>query len=126
MAAVDETSQPPDTLSDGQSIARVIKATGNNLYSVVLPSDQTILVELPSRFRSTIWMRRGGFVLVDTKALSDRENKIDGEIVNVVRDEKAWRKMGYWPSTFAKRNVYGSDDEDERSVDLPPSQSDED
>lgn len=35
-------------------------------------------------------------MLVDNNTLAERENKIDGEIVNVVRDEKMWRKMGYW------------------------------
>jgi probable RNA-binding protein EIF1AD len=43
-----------------------------------------------------VWIKRGSFVVVDTSALADRENKLDGEIVNVVRDEKDWRKMAYW------------------------------
>jgi len=87
--------------------------SGNNLYQVLYPatsitseansltSDTTPspvkLVELPSRFRSTIWLKRGSFVVVDTAALADRSNKLGGEIVNVVRDEKEWRKMAYWP-----------------------------
>jgi len=56
----------------------------------------SLLVELPSRFRSTIWIKRGGFVLVDTTTMKERENKLDGEIVNVVRNEKEWRRQGYW------------------------------
>lgn len=35
-------------------------------------------------------------MLVDSTAFEDRENKLDGEIVNVVRDEKQWRKQAYW------------------------------
>lgn len=35
-------------------------------------------------------------MLVDTNAMQDRENKLRGEIVNVVRDEKRWRKEKYW------------------------------
>ena len=92
----EESSTPPEQLSEGQSIGRVIKAEGNNLYSVELPSKRSILVELPSRFRSTIWMRRGGYVLADMSAFDGRENKLQGEIVNVVRDEKEWRKQSYW------------------------------
>ena len=87
---------PPDALSEGQSIARVTKAAGNNLYNADLPSGRPILVELPSRFRSTIWIKRGSYVVVDTKALADRDNKLDGEIINVVRDEREWRKQSYW------------------------------
>ncbi len=92
----EETCTPPDVLGDGEFIARVMRAAGNNLFQVQLPSSATMLVELPSRFRSTVWIRRGGYVLVDTKALEHRDNKLGGEIVNVVRDEKAWRKQPYW------------------------------
>lgn len=97
LATATETLTPPDHLSPGQSIARVIKATGNNIYQVETPSSkETVLVELPARFRSTIWMKRGSYVLIDSNALEDRENKLAGEIVNIVRDEKEWRKMEYW------------------------------
>lgn len=95
-ATVEETLTPPDALSETQVIARITKAAGNNLYNAELPTAKTVLVELEPKFRSTIWIKRGSFVVVDTKALADRDNKLDGEIVNVVRDEKAWRKMGYW------------------------------
>ena len=97
-ATAVETSSPPDTLSQTQSLARVICAQGKNLYSVKLPSphNETLLVELSARFRSTIWMKRGSHVLVDTAKAADRDNKIGGEIVNIVRDEKEWRKMPYW------------------------------
>lgn len=92
----EETSTPPDRLTDDQTIARIVKADGNNLYSVELPSKKVILVELPSRFRSTIWLRRGGYVLVDLTAFEGRGNKLEGEIVNVVGNEKEWRKQPYW------------------------------
>ena len=95
-ATVEETLTPPPSLTPTQAIARITKAAGNNLYAAELPSSQPLLVELEPKFRSTIYIKRGSFVLVDMQALADRENKLDGEIVNVVRDEKAWRKMGYW------------------------------
>ena len=97
LATAAETSAPPNVLEDNVAIARVNKAEGNNLYSVELPSaKQPLLVELPSRFRSQIWIKRGGYVVIDTSAFECRENKLDGEIVNVVRDEKEWRKKAYW------------------------------
>ncbi|KAJ9644607.1 hypothetical protein H2201_000382 [Coniosporium apollinis] len=126
LATAEETSTPPATLSEGQTLARVTKAAGNNLYAVELPSGQSLLVELPARFRSTIWIKRGSYVLVDTGALADRENKLDGEIINVVRDEKEWRKQSYWPVQFAKKSAYEDDSEDESTVGkMPPSDSDE-
>lgn len=96
LAAAEETSSPPESLEQGQAIACLLKAEGKNLYSVELPDRTRLLVELPARFRSTIWMKRGGHVLIDTTVFEDRANKLDGEIVNVIRDEKLWRKQGYW------------------------------
>ena len=123
---VDATLTPPDDLADDQFIARVIKTEGNNLYSVELPSAKTLLVELPARFRSTIWLKRGGFVVVDANALADRDNKLDGEIVNVVRDERQWRKETYWPKEFVKRPAaMVSDDEESTVGKMPPSDDEE-
>ena len=97
LATAAETLSPPAILDQGHSIALVKKAEGNNLYSVELPSEkEPLLVELPSRFRSQIWIKRGGYVVVDMTAFDDRENKLGGEVVNVVRDEKQWRKQAYW------------------------------
>lgn len=127
LATAEETLTPPDALSEGQSIARVIKAAGNNLYNAELPSAKAIMVEMPARFRSTIWIKRGSYVVVDTKALAERENKLDGEIVNVVRDEREWRKQSYWPAEFLKKTTYPEDSDEEESTmgKMPPQESDD-
>ena len=96
LATEEETLIPPASLTATQSIARIVKAAGNNLYTAQLPSGTQVLVELEAKFRSTIWIKRGSYVVVDTEGLADRENKLEGVIVNVVRDERGWRKMGYW------------------------------
>jgi len=116
IATAEETSTPPVVLQLDQSIARVVKGKGKNLYSVELPNSKQLLVELPARFRSTIWMKRGGFVLIDMSAFEDRENKLGGEIINVVRDEKQWRKQAYWPPEFVKKSAYPDDSDDEEST----------
>ena len=104
LATAAETSSPPPYLDAGHLIALVKRAEGNNLYSVEVPSEkEPLLVELPSRFRSQIWIKRGGYVVVDRSALADRENKLGGEIVNVVRDEKQWRKHEYWSVSSVSR-----------------------
>lgn len=133
-AVEEETLTPPPTLLPSQTIARVDRAAGNNLYHLTLPSSlssSSILAELPARFRSTIWIKRGTYVLVDAAATADRDNKIGGEIVNVVRDEKAWRKMAYWPKEFGVRHAaaYGSEGEDGEESDhgprMPPSEDED-
>ncbi|KAL8930909.1 MAG: hypothetical protein Q9208_000010 [Pyrenodesmia sp. 3 TL-2023] len=121
LATAQETSTPPAVLDPGHEIARSRGAAGNNIYSVELPSrTEPLLVELPSRFRSQIWIKRGGYVVVDTTAFADRDNKLDGEIVNVVRDEREWRKQSYWPSEFVKKSSY-LENSDEEGPMMPPS-----
>ncbi|KAL8764645.1 MAG: hypothetical protein Q9209_007950 [Squamulea sp. 1 TL-2023] len=124
LATAQETSSPPAALDDNHAIARVRMAEGKNLYLVDLPSNaKPLLVELPSRFRSQIWIKRGGYVLVDTAVFVDRDNKLDGEIINVIREEKEWRKQSYWPSEFVKKSTYPEDSDDEDSIvgKMPPS-----
>ena len=97
-AAAEESVTPPDQLTESQSLARVVKAEGNNLYTCTLPNTKIIVVELEPRFRNAIWIKRGGYVLVDLASAEERPatSRVVGEIINVVRDEKAWRKQPYW------------------------------
>lgn len=127
-AVAEQTLVPPDDLAQNEQIARLKQAAGNNLYHLELRDGSTILAELNQKFRSTIWLRRGSYVLVDTTALADRENKLGGEIVNIVGDEKAWRKMPYWPAEFAaKKTSYGNDsDEEDEGPQMPPSDEEDD
>jgi probable RNA-binding protein EIF1AD len=98
LAAAQESMTPPDELSESQSLARVVKAEGNSLYTCELPNRKTIIVELEQRFRNTIFIRRGGYVLVDLASAEERpqSTRVVGEIINIVRDEKEWRKQPYW------------------------------
>ena len=96
LATIEDTVTPPDALPPAHLIARITKAEGKNLYNAELPGGKPVLAELEAKFRSTVWIKRGSYVVIDTSGLAERDNKLDGEIVNVVRDEKAWRKMAYW------------------------------
>ena len=97
-AAAEDSVNPPDELTPTQSLARVVKAEGNNLYTCELPNNKTVVLELEPRFRNTIWLKRGGYVLVDVASAEERKDssRVVGEIINVVRDEKLWRKQAYW------------------------------
>ncbi|KAK4188134.1 hypothetical protein QBC35DRAFT_514991 [Podospora australis] len=128
LAAAQETTTPPDELTESQSIARVIKAEGNNLYTCELPNKKTFMFELEARFRNAIFIKRGGYVLVDLASAEERaaSTRVVGEIINVVRDEKSWRKQPYWPAKFVKKTYDDSDDEEESNVGkMPPSDSEE-
>lgn len=98
VAAAEESLNPPDELTPSQSIARVVKAEGNNLYTCELPNKKIVLLELEQKFRNAVWIKRGGYVLVDLGSVDERKSssKVAGEIRNVVRDERLWRKQPYW------------------------------
>lgn len=113
LATAEETMIPPDELADTHQIVRAIKATGNNIYLIEQPDKTQMLVELPARFRSTIWIKRGSYVVIDTKAQEERDNKIGGEIINIVRDEKAWRKAHFWYTSLDAQTI------DEAQANIP-------
>ncbi|KAJ2998232.1 hypothetical protein NUW58_g381 [Xylaria curta] len=124
-AAAEETTTPPDELTPSQHIARVVKAEGKDLYTCLLPNKQTVLVELAARFRSTIWIIRGGYVLVDLMPADEKKGKVEGEIMNVVREQKQWRKQSYWPKEFAKATYNDEEDEEPTIGKMPPSYSED-
>jgi probable RNA-binding protein EIF1AD len=148
LAAAEETLTPPDALEPNQTLVRVVKPEGNNLYTCELPNNKTVLLELAQRFRNTIWIKRGGYVLGERYAQDSNDTRADGEIVNVVRDERLWRKQTYWyvnlstaprihvvtdeefmsrPKEFVKNPYDLSDSEDDSNVGkMPPSDSEED
>ena len=66
-------------------------------------------------------------MLVNTEAFAGRDNKLDGEIVNVIREERLWMKQSYWPVEFEKRNGYDDSDsnEDSNVGKMPPASEDE-
>lgn len=102
LAAAEEALTPPDALQPNQCVVRVIKPEGNNLYTCELPDGKTLLLELAQRFRNTIWVRRRGFVLAEQYPKESEESRAAGEIANIVRDEKQWRKQPYW---YASRPI---------------------
>ncbi|KAL2164988.1 hypothetical protein VTH06DRAFT_284 [Thermothelomyces fergusii] len=127
LAAAQESVTPPDELTETQFVARVQKVEGNSLYTCELPNGKPVLVELEPKFRNTIFIRRGGYVLVDLAPAAERpkNSKVVGEIINIVREEKEWRKQPYWPKEFVK-NTFGEDEDEDSTVGkLPPSDSEE-
>jgi len=127
LATAEDTLTPPSTLEPDHMVVRVVKGEGKNLYTVSAPDGESILVEMPAKFRSSIWIKRGSFVVIDIGAFEERENKIGGEVVNVVGDAKAWRKMPFWPKEFPKTALPEDSDDDESTAGkMPPSDSESD
>ena len=84
VAAAEAAMTPPDSLESNQSLARILKPEGNNLYTCELPNKKLVLLELAQRFRNTVWVKRRGYVLVEQYVGSSEENRAVGEIVKIV------------------------------------------
>lgn len=88
---------PPAALLPNQVIARVDKALGHARYACLLPSKAVVTADLDERFRQTVWVERGNYVLLERYDPKEvQEGEAAAKIVNIAKDEKLWRKMSYW------------------------------
>ena len=51
--------------SGNQEIVRVAASRGNNLHEVVDAKGKSFLVSMPTKFRKSVWIKRGNFVIVE-------------------------------------------------------------
>ncbi|EEB08824.1 translation initiation factor eIF1A-like protein [Schizosaccharomyces japonicus yFS275] len=114
-ATFQASMDPPDHLEENQLIARVTALRGSSLFEVTDPAGSTLLVEMPPKFRKSVWVKRGGYVLLDKSEFQDKKNKIDGTIVHVIHSTKVWMKQHYWPPEFAARIQPVEEDESSSS-----------
>jgi probable RNA-binding protein EIF1AD len=127
-ALAEETITPPEQLASSQIIGRICSKEGNHIYKCEVPGNEMkpklVLVQMETRFRGIVLVTVGNFVLIDLFAEEDKSKntKIQGSIINIVRDEKIWRKQNYWPAQFAKAS---SSTDDNPVGSLPPSDSED-
>eukprot|EP00099_Drosophila_melanogaster_P007350 NP_001260011.1 uncharacterized protein Dmel_CG31957, isoform B [Drosophila melanogaster] len=95
----DDYALPTET----QQIARVISSRGNNLHEVETV-DETFLVSMPNKFRKSMWVKRGDFLLVEPIEEGD---KVKAEICKILTPEhiKEYTKAAIWPDKFTKKPV---------------------
>nr|CDJ95875.1 S1 domain containing protein [Haemonchus contortus] len=118
---------------EGDIIAQVRNARGNNLHEVEDENGETYVASMPSKFRKAIWIRRGQFVVLRPIEEGD---KVKAEIEHVLDEENILyiRSINKWPARFeeqarmmtrdAKRGGKGEDTMIDDDM-LPPTDSDE-
>ncbi|KAF8386562.1 hypothetical protein PRIPAC_75704 [Pristionchus pacificus] len=131
---------------EGDSIAQVVGARGNNLHEVLEESGETYLVSMPSKFRKSVWIRKGQFVVVrpieeGDKVRAEIEHVLDAENVLYIREQNKWPQRFEAEAKLLTREMKrGGEDKEETVEDkdkkvtksiidddmLPPSGSDED
>ncbi|KAG0051432.1 putative RNA-binding protein eif1ad [Gryganskiella cystojenkinii] len=112
---------PTDILTDipelesDQRFARVLGSRGKNIHEVQFPDGEELLVNLPPKFRSLVWVKRGSYVIIQPAEEEDK-TKVAGDIAAVLFPDhiKKYKQEGIWP--FGDRNAKDvSSDEDEDS-----------
>ncbi|KAK9814192.1 hypothetical protein WJX72_001988 [[Myrmecia] bisecta] len=91
--------QPP---GPGQRIVRAVGSRGGNIVEVEYPDGHKTLSLLPARFNKKLWVKRGGYLIIQEGA-SDG-GRVTAEIVNVLYDKDVKefkRQPGVWPADFA-------------------------
>jgi probable RNA-binding protein EIF1AD len=107
---VDEFDLP----KDNQQIVRVVSSRGNNLHEVesAVEGEDKFLVSMPVKFRKSVWIKRGDFVLVEPISEGD---KVKAEICRILTAEhiKIFEEAAVWPKRFTKKREHEDEvDED--------------
>ncbi|KAF9179720.1 putative RNA-binding protein eif1ad [Haplosporangium sp. Z 767] len=116
-------------LEEGQRFARVLATRGKNIHEVQFSDGEELLVNLPPKFRSLVWVKRGSYVIIEPAEEQDR-TKVGGDIIAVLFPDhiKHYKQVGIWPfkdhlstSTNAgneseEESGSGSDDDDDLFV----------
>ncbi|KAL9954370.1 hypothetical protein ACROYT_G041895 [Oculina patagonica] len=85
-----------------QQIVKILGSRGNNLHEVETSDGTKFLVSMPSKFRKSVWIKRGDFVIVDP---IEEGNKVCAEIVHILygKQIKYLKSEGLWPTAFTEK-----------------------
>ncbi|KAH8273581.1 hypothetical protein KR018_002270 [Drosophila ironensis] len=112
--------------TEQQKIVRVVSSRGNNLHEVETDraDEENFLVSMPNKFRKSMWVKRGDFLLIEPIEEGD---KVKAEICKILTSEhvKEFTKAGIWPDRFAKKPAPEemppqSQEDSDFEDDLPP------
>lgn len=93
-------SEPP-VLEEGQKVARVIAACGENNYEVEDEHGAKTLYQLPKRMRHVVFIRGGSYVFVkDDETRKDGRVRGDIEVVVLAHFLHGLSKEPFWPRSF--------------------------
>lgn len=75
----------PTIQAEDESVVKVTELRGNNI-EVEKPDQTKLLVQIPTRFRKLIWIKRGAFLIVrEPAALANLDNfKIKATVQHVL------------------------------------------
>ncbi|CAD5232204.1 unnamed protein product [Bursaphelenchus xylophilus] len=117
---------------ENQLIGRVLSSKGRDLLEIEDENGQTYLASMPTKFRNTIWVKRGQFVYLlpieeGDKVKAEIQHVLDPETVLYVREHKKWPKH-FEDDAMKMTRGFKRGGGGENTIDddmMPPSGSDE-
>lgn len=108
-----------------QYIVRIFGPRGNNLHEVERDDGSRFLCSMPTKFRKSVWIKRGGFVIVEP---IEEGEKVKAEIAHILFPEQIrhLQKRGLWPKAFIEEEVRREDALDGIDDEQSSSESEED
>jgi probable RNA-binding protein EIF1AD len=102
---------------EDEDVVRVLGGRGNNLHEVQDSRGKNYLVSMPMKFRRSVWIKRGDYVLAQRIPEGD---KVKAEISGVLNPAsvKFLKSNGAWPEEFNKEQEL--DPEDFINTNRPP------
>eukprot|EP01088_Endostelium_zonatum_P009943 TRINITY_DN23259_c0_g1_i1.p1 TRINITY_DN23259_c0_g1~~TRINITY_DN23259_c0_g1_i1.p1 ORF type:complete len:172 (-),score=61.76 TRINITY_DN23259_c0_g1_i1:16-531(-) len=121
--ALEEVPEPNETLK----IVQVTEIRGTNILEVRYPDGNKILCLMPAKFRKTVWVKKGGYVMIEpfselVKKDQYKDVKLLGRVAFVLLHSqiKELKKDGHWPQEFKE------DDEDGKGKEEVEDEEEED
>jgi len=118
------------TPSSELQIVQVTDIRGTNILEVQYPNQERILCLMPAKFRKTVWVKKGGYVMIEPfkeliKKDKYKDEKLLGRIMHILLPQqiKELKKAGIWPQEF---NEEVKDEREGKNKDTNPDDSDED
>ncbi|XP_033223121.1 probable RNA-binding protein EIF1AD isoform X2 [Belonocnema kinseyi] len=97
--------------TESQSIVQLIESRGNNLHEAMDATGDRFLISMPPKFRKSIWVKRGDFVIIEPILEGD---KVKGEIFKILTREhiKFYQSQNCWPQEFEQKRHESNGDAD--------------
>ncbi|CAD5222757.1 unnamed protein product [Bursaphelenchus okinawaensis] len=115
---------------EDQQIGRIISSKGRDLFEIEDQNAQVYLASMPTKFRNTIWAKRGQYVYLlpieeGDKVKAEIQHVLDTETVLHLREHKKWPEYFEEEAVKLSRGFKRGGGENVIDDDmLPPSESD--
>ncbi|EOA27996.1 hypothetical protein CARUB_v10024173mg [Capsella rubella] len=120
-------SEQDFTLEECQSIAQVVSLRGSNQIEIMDAKGESSLALFPAKFRESMWIRRGSFVVIDhtgKEKAQESGSKVTSIVCKVLFFEQVrlLQKSPDWPEIFKDTKPIPADESSQ--IPIPPQEND--